>query len=46
VMIAAIAVVFAWGFSKRKVAEVETDAIEAAPVEMIVEPQEVPSEVP
>jgi YkoY family integral membrane protein len=46
VMIAAIAVVFAWGFSKRKVAEVEADGVEAAPVEIMVEPQEVPSEVP
>jgi YkoY family integral membrane protein len=46
VMIAAIAVVFAWGFSKRKVAEGKADVRESAPVEMMVEPQEVPSEVP
>ncbi len=47
-MIAAIGILFAWGFSKRK----ETELLEAAPeaplepMESVREPQEVPSEVP
>jgi YkoY family integral membrane protein len=43
-MILAIALVFAWGFSKRKVSEMA--AGEMPLVEAIVEPQEMPSEVP
>jgi len=51
-MIAAIAVLFTWGFSKRKGLEVITDLTDVAaegtpePMESVRESQEIPSEVP
>ena len=48
-MIAAIAILFTWGFSKRKGSDADTEvAIEVPlePMESVREPQEMPSEVP